>query len=69
MGLAVQGVIEYTIVQFAAAEMVISALASLDCLAIVFVQFSQLRFETLHFLSHYLPIRKHNLEITNSQVS
>ena len=40
----------------AAAEMVISALASLDCLAIDFVQFSQLRFEILHFLSHYLPI-------------
>ena len=55
----------------AAAEMVISALASLDCLAIEFVQFSQLRFGTLRFSSHYLPIRKPNfeiLEIANSQV-
>ena len=34
----------------AAAEMVISALASLDCLAIEFVQFSQLRFEIFTFL-------------------
>ena len=48
---------------YAAAEMVISALASLDCLAIVFVQFFQLRFETLLFLTPLFADFEPRLEI------
>ena len=63
LGGAVRGGGRASLDPLAAAEMVISASASLDCQAIVFAQFSQLRFETLLFLIPLFAGLEPNLEI------